>query len=68
CSAPKEVLKTSSNSVMKTYPTQHTTRDYPYHDTIDLSKLSRFERALYNSWSELTEEEKTFFKNCLIGD
>ena len=68
CSASKEVAKTSSNSVSKTYPTHHTTRDYPYHETMDMSKLSIFEQALLNSWSEWTKEEKTFFKSCLIGN
>jgi len=69
CSTPSQLMQTQSisqNSVE--FPQQHTTRDYPYHETMDLSKLSRFERALYNSWSELTEEEKIFFKSCLIGD
>jgi len=61
-----QTQSTTQNSVA--FPKQYTTRDYPYHETMDLSKLSRFERALYNSWSELTEAEKTFFKSCLIGD
>lgn len=33
----------------KEFPQQHSTRDYPYHEIIDLSKLSIFEQALLNS-------------------
>jgi hypothetical protein len=47
---------------------EHTTRSYPQDETIDLSKLSRFERALYNTWSEMSEEEKKFFESSLIGN
>lgn len=47
---------------------EHTTRSFPQNETIDLSKLSRFERALYNTWSEMSEEDKKFFESSLIGN
>ena len=67
CSTPTQLMQTqSATQNPKEFPQQHSTRDYPYHETMDLSKLSRFERALYNTWSEMTEEDKTFIKSCLI--
>ena len=47
---------------------EHTTRSYPQNETIDLSKLSRFERAVYNTWAEMSEEDKKFFESSLIGN
>jgi hypothetical protein len=47
---------------------QHTTRSYPANEKIDISKLSIFEQALYNTWDEMKEEDKDFFKSCLIGN
>lgn len=47
---------------------QHTTRSYPQNEKIDLSKLSRFERAVYNTWAEMSEEDKKFFESSLIGN
>lgn len=47
---------------------QHTTRSYPTNEKIDISKLSIFEQALYNTWAEMKEEDKNFFKSCLIGN
>jgi hypothetical protein len=47
---------------------EHSTRSYPQNEPIDLSKLSRFERALYNTWSEMGEEDKKFFESSLIGN
>lgn len=47
---------------------EHTTRSYPQNQTIDLSKLSLFERAVYNTWAEMTEEDKKFFESALIGN
>jgi len=47
---------------------QHTTRSFPTNEKIDISKLSIFEQALYNTWDEMKEEDKDFFKSCLIGN
>ena len=67
--------KTSKNAGCDAYgdlqnnsQNQHTTRSYPQNEKIDLSKLSRFERAVYNTWSEMSEEVKKFFESSLIGN
>lgn len=38
-----------------------------YNPEIDMSKWSIFEKALFNSWDEMSEADKEFFKSCLIG-
>ena len=69
CSTPiQQMQNQSATQNPKEFPQQHSTRDYPYHEIMDLSKLSIFEQALLNSWSEMTEEDKTFIKSCLIGN
>lgn len=67
--------KTSKNAGCDAYgdlqnnsQNQHTTRSYPQNEKIDLSKLSRFERAVYNTWSEMSEDDKKFFESSLIGN
>jgi hypothetical protein len=39
----------------------------PKNNEIDLMKLTPFERALINTWSEMTEEEQNKIKSCLIS-
>ena len=63
-------LITSCNmhqQLTKTTPTR-TDSSRQLNTNIDVSKMTRFERAVYNSWNDLSEEDKTFFKECLIGD
>lgn len=71
------VILVSSCGVYKTNPVvpnnpvvyeEHTTRSFPINSDIDLSGLSRFERALINSWDDFTEEQKEFFKSSLISN
>lgn len=59
CSVEQSVVPT------KKVTFRDTTRNY--NPEIDISKLSLFERALFNSWDEMSEEDKNFFKSCLIG-
>lgn len=59
CSVEQSVV------VTKKVTFRDTTRNY--NPEIDISKLSLFERALFNSWDEMSEEDKNFFKSCLIG-
>ncbi len=37
------------------------------NNEIDLMKLTPFERALINTWPEMTEEEQNKIKSCLIS-
>ncbi len=59
CSVEQSVVTTKKVTFRDT--TRH------YNPEIDISKLSLFERALFNSWDEMSEEDKNFFKSCLIG-
>ena len=59
CSVEQSVVVTKKVTFRDT--TRH------YNPEIDISKLSLFERALFNSWDEMSEEDKNFFKSCLIG-
>jgi len=61
------VLLSCKQSEVVTQPKLNRDTTRTYNPEIDLSKLSLFERALFNSWDEMTEEQKTFFKQCLIG-
>lgn len=59
CSVEQSVVVTKKVTFRDT--TRH------YNPQIDISKLSLFEKALFNSWDEMSEEDKNFFKSCLIG-
>ena len=59
CSVEQSVVVTKKVTFRDT--TRH------YNPEIDISKLSLFEKALFNSWDEMSEEDKNFFKSCLIG-
>lgn len=61
------VLLSCKQSEVVTQPKLNRDTTRTYNPEIDFSKLSLFERALFNSWDEMTEEQKTFFKQCLIG-
>lgn len=61
------VLLSCKQSEVVTQPKLNRDTTRTYNPKIDFSKLSLFERALFNSWDEMTEEQKTFFKQCLIG-
>lgn len=61
------VLLSCKQAEVVTQPKLNRDTTRTYNPEIDLSKLSLFERALFNSWDEMTEEQKTFFKQCLIG-
>ena len=59
CSVEQSVVVTKKVTFRDT--TRH------YNPEIDMSKWSLFEKALFNSWDEMSEEDKSFFKSCLIG-
>jgi hypothetical protein len=51
--------------VSKKVTLRDTTRDY--NPEIDMSGWTLFEKALFNTWDEMSDSDKEFFKSCLIG-
>jgi len=61
------------NSSKLTYNTFNDNTPYTYkmgnpkNNEVDLMKLTPFERALINTWPEMTEEQQNKIKSCLIS-
>jgi len=66
-------LFSCKNSSKLTYNTYNDNTPYTYkmgntkNNEIDLMKLTPFERALINTWSEMSEEEQNKIKSCFIS-